>query len=117
SSDLFTTGIGYNVDLVKKRLGETPVDTWDVVFNPDKISKLEDCGVYFLDSPSDLIPAALRYLNLDPDYSKNPADVEKAAELLGKVRKYVRKFHSSEYINALANGDICLAVGWSGDTF
>lgn len=113
----FTTGIAYNVGKVKARLGEAPIDTWDVIFNPDKIAKLEDCGVYVLDSPEDLIPVALRYLGLDPDYSKNPADIQKAAELLGGVRKYIRKFHSSEYINALANGDICLAVGWSGDSF
>lgn len=113
----FTTGIGYNVDKVKERLGDVPINTWDIVFNPEKISKLADCGVYFLDSPEDIIPATLRYLGLDPDYSKNPRNIEKAAEALAKVRPYVRKFHSSEYINALANGDICLAIGWSGDTF
>ncbi|MEP2726953.1 polyamine ABC transporter substrate-binding protein, partial [Roseibium sp.] len=110
-----TTGIGYNVDKVKAALGENaPVDSWDLVFNEENISKLKDCGVFLLDAPTEMIPAALNYLGLDPD-SKDRGDIEKAGELLTKIRPYVQKFHSSEYINALANGDICIAVGWSGD--
>ncbi|MBD1546194.1 polyamine ABC transporter substrate-binding protein [Roseibium aggregatum] len=110
-----TTGIGYNVDKVKAALGDNaPVDSWDIVFKPENISKLKDCGVFLLDAPTELIPAALKYLGMDPD-SKDPADIEKAGDLLKTIRPYIQKFHSSEYINALANGDICLAVGWSGD--
>jgi putrescine transport system substrate-binding protein len=109
-----TTGIGYNVDKAKKIMGDNPMNTWDVVFNPDTMSKFAECGVYFLDSPDDIMPSAMRYLGLPPD-SKDPKDIAKAAKLLQSVSKYVKKFHSSEYINALANGDICLVVGYSGD--
>ena len=111
-----TTGIGYNVDKAKARMGDAPMNTWDVVFKPELISKFADCGIYVLDAPEELIPAALKYSGLDPD-SKDPKDIEKAGALLGTIRKYVKKFNSSEYINALANGDICLVVGWSGDVF
>jgi putrescine transport system substrate-binding protein len=109
-----TTGIGYNVDKVKERLGDLPVDSWDIVLKPEIIAKLKDCGVMILDAPEDIFPGTLRYIGLNPD-SKTAADYQKAAEVLAKIRGSVRKFHSSEYINALANGDICLAVGYSGD--
>jgi len=111
-----TVGIGYNVKKVAEALGPEPVDSWAVVFDPEKLAKLADCGVYMLDSPSDIIPTTLKYLGLDPG-STSPDDLAKAEEALMKIRPYIRKFHSSEYINALANGDICLAVGWSGDVF
>ncbi len=109
-----TTGIGYNVDKIKERMPDAPVDSWDMLFKPEVVSKFADCGVYVLDTADELFPAALSYLGLDPD-SSNPEDFAKAGELLMSIRPYIRKFHSSEYINALANGDICLAVGWSGD--
>jgi len=108
-----TIGIGYNVDAVARRLGR-PVDSWAVVFDPANLAKLKDCGVYFLDASEDMYAIALHYLGKDPN-STNPADYAAATGLLLKVRPYVRKFHSSEYIDALANGDICLAVGYSGD--
>jgi putrescine transport system substrate-binding protein len=111
-----TTGIGYNVDKMKEVLGTDEKPNWDVVFNPEIAAKFKDCGIHLLDSPTDIIPSALAYLGLNPD-SHDQADLDKAAELLLKVRPYIRKFHSSEYINALANGDICLAVGFSGDIF
>jgi putrescine transport system substrate-binding protein len=112
-----TTGIGYNIDKVKERLGaDAELNTWDVFYNVDKVSKLADCGIYVLDTPEEIVPSALNYLGLDTD-SKSPDDLAKAEELLLKVRPYIKKFHSSEYINALANGDICMAVGWSGDMF
>ena len=112
-----TTGIGYNVDKVKERLGDNaPVDSWALVFDPANAEKLQDCGIHMLDAPEEIIPAALNYLDLDPN-ARSADDFEKAAELLKKVRPYVQKFHSSEYINALANGDICVAIGWSGDVF
>lgn len=109
-----TTGIGYNVEKIKERMPDAPVDSWDMVFKPEIISKFADCGIHFLDTADEIFPAALNYLGLDPD-SQNPEDFAKAAELLLTIRPYVQKFHSSEYINALANGDICIAIGWSGD--
>jgi len=116
----FTTGIAFNVEKAAARLGDADpaaaLATWDAVFKPDVLKKFADCGIYVLDSPDDMFPIALNYLGLHPD-SKRPADLKRATESLAAMRRYVTKFHSSEYINALANGDICLAVGWSGDVF
>jgi putrescine transport system substrate-binding protein len=109
-----TTGIGYNVDKIKERMPDAPVDSWAMIFDPAVVSKFADCGVHVLDSPDDMLAAALNYLGLNPD-SKDPAELQKAGELLKSIRPSIQKFHSSEYINALANGDICLAVGYSGD--
>lgn len=110
-----TTGIGYNPGKVEKALGgDAPVNSWDLVLKKENISKLHDCGVAFLDAPSEIIPMALKYLGLDPN-SKNPKDYEAAGKLLAEVRPHITYFHSSQYINDLANGDICVAVGWSGD--
>jgi putrescine transport system substrate-binding protein len=109
-----TIGIGYNVDAVAKRLGGRPVDSWAVVFDPAVVSKLADCGVYFLDASEDMYAVALNWLGKDPN-SRAPADYAAATDMLMKVRPYVRKFHSSAYIDALANGDICVAIGYSGD--
>jgi putrescine transport system substrate-binding protein len=111
-----TVGIGYNQKKVQEALGIDKIDSWDVFFNPEKLAKLADCGVYVLDSPTDIIPTTFKYLGIDTE-STSPDDLAKAEEALMKIRPYIRKFHSSEYINALANGDICLAVGWSGDVF
>jgi putrescine transport system substrate-binding protein len=109
-----TTGIGINVKKVRERLGDIPLNTWDLVMRPELASKLKGCGIYMLDSPEDLFPGILAYLGLNPD-SKRIDDLNRAGEALFKVRGNVQKFHSSEYINALANGDICMAVGYSGD--
>jgi putrescine transport system substrate-binding protein len=110
-----TTGIGYNIKAVQRILGpNAAIDSWADVFDPDKIAKFKDCGVHLLDSSDDIMPAALHYLHLDPN-SSDPADLEKATALLLKIRPFVRKFHSSEYINALATNEICFAVGYSGD--
>jgi putrescine transport system substrate-binding protein len=110
-----TTGIGYNVKAVQKILGpDARIDSWDIVFKPENLAKFRDCGVHMLDSPDDIFPAALGYLGLDPN-STRQADLEKAADLVSKIRPYVRKFHSSEYLSALATGEICFVVGWSGD--
>ena len=111
-----TIGIGYNAKKIKEILGVDKLDSWAAVFDPEQAAKLKDCGINFLDSPTDMIPVTLAYLGLNPD-SHEPADVEKVEEALLKVRPSVRKFHSSEFINGLANGDICAAVGWSGDVF
>jgi putrescine transport system substrate-binding protein len=110
-----TTGIGYNVKAMHDRLGaNATIDSWDVVFKPELLAKFKDCGVHMLDSADDILPAALHYLGLDANSAK-PADLDKAAALLSKIRPLVRKFHSSEYLNALASGEICFVVGWSGD--
>jgi putrescine transport system substrate-binding protein len=110
-----TTGIGYNVKMVQKILGpDAKIDSWNIVFKPENLAKFKDCGVHMLDSADDIFPAALGYLGLDPNSTKQ-ADLEKAADLVSKVRPFVRKFHSSEYLSALATGEICLVVGWSGD--
>ncbi|WP_426415469.1 extracellular solute-binding protein [Aestuariirhabdus sp. LZHN29] len=109
-----TTGIGFNPDKVKAALGDVPVDSWDILFKPENMKKLASCGVAVLDAPTEMMPAALKYLGKDPN-STNKADYEAATELLLSVRPYITYFHSSKYISDLANGDICVAVGWSGD--
>jgi putrescine transport system substrate-binding protein len=112
-----TTGIGYNVKKAGGILGPSAaaeMTSWDVVFKPESLARFKDCGVHMLDSADDILPAALKYLGLNPN-SKAEADLQKAGELLMKIRPSVRKFHSSEYLNALATGEICLVVGWSGD--
>jgi putrescine transport system substrate-binding protein len=109
-----TTGIGYNEAKIKERMADAPVDSLDIIFKPEIAAKFKDCGIYMLDAPEDVLPPAMNYLGLDPN-STNPEDIKKAEELVAKIRPFVKKFHSSEYINALANGDICMALGWSGD--
>ena len=109
-----TTGIGYNVDKINERMADAPVESWAMIFDPDIISKFADCGIHMLDASDEMIPAALNYLGKNPD-SHDAADIEEAAKLIEQIRPHVQKFHSSEYIEALANGNICLAVGWSGD--
>lgn len=111
-----TTGIGYNKAKIKAALGVDKIDSWDVLFDPEKAAKLKDCGINVLDSASEMLRPAINYLGADPN-SPNADNFAKAEELYLKVRPYIRKFHSSEYINALANGDICMAVGYSGDIF
>jgi putrescine transport system substrate-binding protein len=109
-----TTGIGYNVKKAKEILGGAVPDSWDIVFKPENLARFKDCGVMMLDSADDIMPAALHYLGLNPN-STAQADLDKAAALIASVRPSVRKFHSSEYLTALATGEICLVVGWSGD--
>jgi putrescine transport system substrate-binding protein len=109
-----TTGIGYNDKMIKARMADAPVNSWRMIFDPAVVSKFADCGVFLLDAGDEMIPAALNYIGEDAN-SKDPKVIEKAGPVLQAIRPFVRKFHSSEYIDALANGDICLAVGWSGD--
>src|SRR5713226_1218226 len=110
-----TTGIGYNVKKARAMLGaDGRIDSWDIVFKPENLAKLKDCGVHMLDSSDDILPAALSYLGLDPNTAIE-ADLQKAADLMTKIRPSVRKFHSSEYLSALASGEICFVVGFSGD--
>jgi putrescine transport system substrate-binding protein len=111
-----TTGIGFNVDKVKAALGVDTIDSWDVVFNPESMAKLKQCGVAMLDAPQEIVAAALHYQGLNPNPS-SPEDIAKAEATLMAIRPYITYFHSSKYISDLANGDICVAVGWSGDIF
>lgn len=109
------TGIGYNVGLLERALGgDVPRDSLALLFDPALASKLAPCGIELLDTPQEVIPAALAYLGVDPT-SRDPGDLDRAAALLGRLRPYVRRFHSSQYINDLASGDICVALGYSGD--
>ncbi|MCK0137983.1 polyamine ABC transporter substrate-binding protein [Aliiroseovarius sp. F47248L] len=110
-----TTGLGVNVGKVKEVLGDdAPIDSLSLIFDPANMEKLAACGVHILDAPDEVIPAALTYLGEDPN-SQDPDVIARAEEVLGPVAPFIQKFHSSEYINALANGDICVAFGWSGD--
>ena len=110
------TTVGINVDKVKAALGNLPMpaNAWDLVFKPEYISKLKSCGVSLLDSPTDVIPAALHYLG-KPAFSRNPSDYQGVGPLLASIRPSVTLFSSSGYINDMASGAICLALGWSGD--
>ncbi|MNF67269.1 Putrescine-binding periplasmic protein precursor [compost metagenome] len=109
-----TNGIGYNVDKVKAVLGENaPVDSWELIFNPDNLAKLKECGVAFLDSPTEVIPEVLHYLGLSPN-SHDPEDYRKAEEHLAKLRPSITYFSSSKFVTDLANGEVCVALAWSG---
>lgn len=109
-----TTGFTYNVDLVKKRVPDAPLDSLAMLFDPKIVSKLKDCGVSFLDSPEDVMPMALSYLGLNPN-SREPGDYKKAAAMLSKIRPYVRTFDNSNYLTALPQQSVCVAMTWSGD--
>ncbi len=109
-----TTGIGYNVGKIKKRMPNAPVNSWRMIFDPEIVSKFADCGIFMLDASDEMIPAALNYIGEDPN-SKDKKVIAKAKDVLMAIRPYITKFNSSEYIDAIANGDICMAVGWSGD--
>ncbi|HET6621203.1 MAG TPA: extracellular solute-binding protein [Dongiaceae bacterium] len=112
-----TVGIGINVDKVKERLGDNaPVDSLDLLFKPEYASKLQDCGISMLDAPSDMFQTALKYMGKDP-HSKSEDDYNAVADMFAKVRPFVKYFHSSQYINDLANGELCAVIGWSGDVF
>lgn len=110
------TTVGINVNKVKAALGNLPMpaNAWDLLFKPEYVSKLKSCGVSFLDSPSEVLPAALMYLG-KPAYSKNAGDYAEAGKLLSAIRPSVTLFSSSGYINDLANGAVCVSLGWSGD--
>ena len=109
-----TNGIAYNPAKVKAALGVDTIASWAVLFEPENMQKLASCGVSFLDSGDEMVPAMLDYLDLDPN-SKNPEDYKKAEEKFMAVRPYVTYFHSSKYIADLANGEICVAASFSGD--
>jgi putrescine transport system substrate-binding protein len=109
-----TNGIGYNEKMIKALMPDAPLDSWRLVFDPAVASKVAKCGISLLDSPAEMVRAVLSYLGLDPN-SQKPEDLAAAEATLTKIRPYVRNINSSEYIEALANGDLCLAVGYNGD--
>ena len=112
-----TTLIGFNPDKVKAALGDNaPVNSWDLIFKEENIAKLAQCGVTLLDSPNEILPIVLDYLGLDPN-SQNPADYKQAEALLSKIRPHIRYFHSAKYMTDIANGEICVAVGYSGSFY
>ncbi len=108
-----TTGIGYNPRMVRQALGTDRIDSWDALFNPAVASKLAKCGITMLDAPEDVFEAARIYLGLDPN-SERAEDLAAAEKLLSRVRPYVRYFHSSQHVNDLATGEICVSLSWNG---
>ncbi len=112
-----TSGLGYNVKKIKQVLGKNaPVNSWSLILDPKNAAKLADCGIYAFDSPADIFELTLSYMGKNPN-TTTAADYEAAAELWKGVRPYITKFHNSEYITALANGDVCVAMGYSGDVY
>jgi putrescine transport system substrate-binding protein len=107
-------GFAYNVEMIRARMPDAPVDSLDMIFKPEIIQHFADCGVTFLDSPEDVLQLALNYLHLNPN-TTSPQDYAQAEQLLLKVRPYIRAFDSSEYMNGLATGDFCISMSWSGD--
>ena len=109
-----TVGLGYNPDLVKRALGTDTIDSWAAIFDPANAAKLAKCGITLLDSPTDVFASVAIFLGIDPN-SERPEDLKAVEDTLMAVRPYIRYFHSSSYINDLASGEICVALGWSGD--
>jgi putrescine transport system substrate-binding protein len=109
-----TSGPGYDVAQIKQRMPDAPVDSWRMLYDPAVIAKFADCGVSLLDAPSEVIPTVLLYLGKDPN-STSTEDLQAAEKALMAIRPYIRYVHSSRYIDDLANGETCLALGWSGD--
>ncbi|MCC7257277.1 MAG: polyamine ABC transporter substrate-binding protein [Gammaproteobacteria bacterium] len=109
-----TSGVGYNADMIAKRMPDAPVDSWRMFYDPAVVAKFADCGVTILDAPSEVIGTVLIYLGRDAN-SEKPEDLKAAEDVLMKIREHVRYVNSSKYIEDLANGEICLALGWVGD--
>ncbi len=111
-----TTGVGYNVKMIKDRMPDAPLGSWDMIFKPEVVSKFKDCGVSTLDAPAEVFPSGLRYLGL-PTGSQTEENLAQVEKLVMGIRPSIKYFHSSQYINDLANGELCLVLGWSGDVF
>jgi putrescine transport system substrate-binding protein len=109
-----TSGVGYNVEEIRRRMADAPVDSWRMLFDPSIVSKFADCGVSILDAPSEVVGTVLLYMGRNPN-SNSEADLKAAEQVLHAMRPYVRYVDSSRYIDNMANGDICLVMGWSGD--
>ncbi len=109
-----TNGIGYNKKMVDELLPDAPIDSWRMVFDPKVASKLAKCGISVLNSPAEMMRAVFSYLGKDPN-SREPEDLAEGEAVLMKIRPYIRSINSSEYIESLANGDLCVAVAYNGD--
>jgi putrescine transport system substrate-binding protein len=109
-----TNGIGYNEKMVKALMPDAPLDSWRLVFDPEVAAKVAKCGISLLDSPAEMLRAVYSYLGKNPN-SQNADDLAQAQAVLLKIRPFIRNFSSSEYIEALANGDLCISVGYNGD--
>jgi putrescine transport system substrate-binding protein len=109
-----TSGLGYNVAKIHERMPDAPIDSWRMLYDPAIISKFKDCGVSVFDAPSEVVSTVLIYLGKDPN-SLAPADLAEAEKVLVKIRPYLRYVDTSRYIEDLANGETCLALGWVGD--
>ncbi len=109
-----TTGIGFDRAKVKAIMPDAPVDSWKLIFDPAVLARFKDCGVSMLDDPTDMVGTALLYLGKDPN-SESEADLKAAEDVLMKIRPFIRTIHSSQYIDQLANGELCIVVGYSGD--
>ncbi|HEY4974697.1 MAG TPA: polyamine ABC transporter substrate-binding protein [Steroidobacteraceae bacterium] len=107
-------GFAYNVDMIRARMPDAPLDSLDMIFKPQVIARFADCGVTFLDSAEDVLQLALNYLHLDPN-TTSVADYKRAEQLLLAVRPYIRAFDSSEYMNGLGSKEFCISMSWSGD--
>jgi putrescine transport system substrate-binding protein len=109
-----TIGVGYNIEKVKARMPDAPIDSLDMVFKPEVAARFEDCGITWIDAPAEILPLALGYLGLDPN-SDRPTDLDRARRLVHAVRPYIRYINSAKYMDDLANGETCVVLGWSGD--
>jgi putrescine transport system substrate-binding protein len=111
-----TSGLGINVAKIRERLPDAPLDSWDLLFDPEIVKHFQDCGVTIVDASDELAEIGLNYLGHRPD-SSDPEELKEAMDLVAKIRPYVRYFHSSQYIDDFANGEVCLVLGWSGDLY
>jgi putrescine transport system substrate-binding protein len=109
-----TNGIGYNEKMIKALMPDAPLDSWRLIFDPEVAAKVAKCGISLLDSPAEMLRAVYSYMGKNPN-SQNADDLAQAEAVLAKIRPYIRNFSSSEYIEALANGDLCISVGYNGD--
>jgi len=109
-----TIGIGYNTKMIEERLGTTDIDSWDILFNPSIAAKLADCGITALDSPAEIMSVVNNYRGVDAN-SEDKGELEKSTKLMSTAKENLRYFHSSKYISDLANGDVCVAIGYNGD--
>lgn len=110
-----TSGIAYNRSMIAERMPDAPIDSWNLVFDPEVLSRFQDCGVFFMDAPGEVFAATLAHLGLDPN-SESLEDLGKAMDLLAAVRPFIRHFNNSQIINELAKGEICIALTYSGDS-
>lgn len=108
-----STGLAYDADRILARMPQAPLDSWALLFDPATAAKFQDCGIALLDSPSDVVPSALQYLGRDAA-SEDETDLRDAMAVIAGIRPFVRYFHSSAFVDDLANGEICMALVWSG---